>query len=376
VGAAGYGGAVQRILLSPPDVGEPERQAVLRAFDGGWIAPVGPEVDAFERELAGYVGAESCAALASGTAALHLALLVSGVGPGDEVVVQSATFAASAFAVRHCGATPVFCDSERRTWNLDPGLLADHLEDRAAVGCLPAAVVAVDLYGLCADYASLRPLCRSYGVPLIEDAAEALGSICQGMKAASLGDLGVLSFNGNKLITTSGGGALVGPTDVVDRARHLASQARQPVLHYEHHEVGFNYRLSNLLAALGRAQLARVEERVAHRREVFDRYRRALPALDWLDDGVTERSNRWLSVALLPPGVDPHAICTELDRVGIEARPAWKPMHLQPVFGDCEHLGGAVSEELFHRGLCLPSGSSLTEGQQSTVVAEVSRLLG
>ncbi|MCL4155182.1 UNVERIFIED_CONTAM: hypothetical protein GTU68_024669, partial [Idotea baltica] len=250
----------ERILLSGPDVSNAEREALLRAFDGGWIAPLGPELAAFEDELAEYTGAESCVGLSSGTAALQLAMQIKGVKPGDEVVVQSATFAASAFAVVHAGATPVFADIDPATWGIDVPRLAEWLADRADRGRLPAAVMPVDLYGYCGDYVALEALCSSYGIPLIEDAAEGLGSIVDGgRRAGSFGDASVLSFNGNKIITTSGGGALLGPADLTSRARFLATQAREDKLHYEHVEVGNNFRMSNILAALGRAQLAGLE---------------------------------------------------------------------------------------------------------------------
>ncbi len=365
-----------RILLSPPDVGPAEREALLRAFDGGWIAPLGPEVDAFEAELAAYVGAPACAALSSGSAALELALLAVGVEPGDEVVVQSATFAASAFAPVHLGATPVFIDVDRRSWGIDPELLARLLDERARDGRLPAAVMAVDLYGFCADYPTLAEVCAAHGVPLVEDAAESLGSKVGGDRMAGmLADVGAFSFNGNKIITTSGGGALVGPPDVVERVRHLATQARQPVPHFEHHEVGFNYRLSNLLAGLGRAQLAGLEPKIERRATIFDRYRAELSTIEWLTAETTERPNRWLSVGLLPPGIDPAEVCGELSAVGVEARQAFKPMHRQRVFEANQMVGGAVADELFARGICLPSGSAMTDDEQTRVIAAVASAL-
>ncbi len=369
-----------RIFLSRPDVGDAEREALLRAFDGGWIAPVGPELALFEEELAAYVGAEACVALASGTGALHLALLHEGITPGDEVVVQSATFAASAFAVMHAGATPVFCDVDADTWALSPELLSELLSKKAASGSLPKAVMPVDLYGSCADYEALSAICADYEVALVEDAAEALGSKTNGAMAGSFGYPAALSFNGNKIITTSGGGALVGSAELVDRARYLATQARQPELHYEHIDIGFNYRMSNLLAAMGRAQLAGLEAKIARRTEFAEFYRNheGLESLDWCPFAKTERPNNWLSVALLPEGVEPAAVCTALDAVDIEARPAWKPMHLQPVFSGSEMVGGSNSEELFRRGLCLPSGSSMTDDDlhrvASTLVGVLSDL--
>jgi len=362
---------MDRILLSPPDVGPREREALIAAFDSGWIAPAGPELAAFERDLAAYTGAESCVVLSSGTAALHLALLVAGVVPGDEVVVQSATFAASAFAVAQAGATPVFCDSDASSWCLDPEALESLLEQRAASARLPKAVMPVDLYGSLADYSRLRALCTSFGVALIQDAAEALGSQGADGHAGSHGHLAALSFNGNKIITTSGGGAVLGPTDLVEEARFLSTQARLPVLHYEHERIGFNYRMSNLLAALGRAQLAGLEAKVAKRTSISERYLNAFPTLEWCPFAFTPRPNHWLNVALLPEGVEPATICAELGASGIEARPAWKPMHQQPVFKDNEWFGGSVADDLFERGVCLPSGSGMTAGQVDQVIEAV-----
>ncbi|MFV0258213.1 MAG: HAD-IA family hydrolase [Acidimicrobiales bacterium] len=373
--AAPPGRSDDTILLSPPDVGEAERAAVLRAFDSGWIAPLGPEVDAFEAELAARVAAPACLAVVSGSAALELALRVVGVGPGDEVVVATATFAASAFAVVHAGAVPVLCDAEPGTWGLDPDLVAGFVERRAAAERRPAAVVAVDLYGVCPRYDRLRAVCAGHDIPLVEDAAESLGSWSGGRPAGTLADVGVFSFNGNKIITTSGGGALVGPVDLIDRARFLATQARAPLPHFEHPEVGWNYRLSNLLAAVGRAQLAGLDGRIARRRAIGARYRAEFPELQWLPRGVTERPNGWLSVALLPPGVDPARVCRLLGGDGIEARRVFKPMHRQPVFRQAERLGGSVADRLFLRGLCLPSGSDLTPTDQNRVIERLQRIL-
>lgn len=365
------------VLLSAPDVDDSDREALLRAFDEGWIAPVGPELDAFERELANYVGAEACVGLASGTAALHLALLEVGVEPGDEVVVQTLTFAASAFSVSHAGAIPVFCDVEPGTWGLDPDLLASFLAERAAVDRLPAAVMSVDLYGSCADYSRLEAVCARYGLPLVEDAAEALGSRSSERMAGTFGSAAALSFNGNKIITTSGGGALLGSAEAVDHARYLATQARTPVLHYEHEAIGWNYRLSNLLAALGRSQLARLEVKIDRRTAIGEAYRSDpdLAALEWCPYAATERPNHWLSVALLPAGADPVAVCDHLRTERIEARPAWKPMHQQPVFAGCEVIGGAVADEIYERGVCLPSSSAMTTSEEDRVHAALSKAL-
>ena len=365
-----------RIYLSPPDMSEQERALLLAAFDSNWIAPLGPEVDAFERELAERVGVHDAAALNSGTAALHLALILLEVGAGDEVWTSTLTFAATANAIRYVGATPVFIDSERESWNMDPALLRETLRDASARGALPKALIVVDLYGQCANYDAILEACREYGVPVIEDAAEALGATYRGKPAGSFGTIGVLSFNGNKVITTSGGGALVSDdVDFVARARHLASQARQPVAHYEHDEVGYNYRLSNLLAAVGRGQLARLSELVERRREINGLYRASLEGIDgitFLPEAPGSRSTCWLTCLLLDEdrlGVGPGHVREHLETQNIEARPVWKPMHLQPVNRGCRVVGGAVSEDLFRRGLCLPSGSVMSHEDQKRVIA-------
>ncbi len=367
----------QSVLLSAPDVDASDRDALMRAFDEGWIAPVGPELDAFEADLAAYVGVEACVALASGTAALHLALLGAGVEHGDEVVVQTLTFAASAFAVVHAGAVPVFCDVNPATWALDAEVLASFLAERAAVGRLPRAVMPVDLYGSCADYAGLRTVCDVYGVAIVEDAAEALGSRSTGAMAGTFGQSAALSFNGNKIITTSGGGALLGSAEDVDRARYLATQARTPVLHYEHEAIGWNYRMSNLLAALGRSQLARLEAKIARRTAIADAYRGDpdLAALDWCPFATTERPNHWLTVALLPEGIEPADVCRHLAADGIEARPAWKPMHQQPVFAAVEAIGGDIADGIYARGLCLPSGSGMSLVDEERVHGALAKAL-
>lgn len=365
----------ERIYLSPPDMSAAEREALLAAFDSNWIAPLGPEVDAFERDLAKRVGVQDAAALSSGTAALHLALILLEVGPGDEVWTATLTFAATANAIRYVGATPVFIDSERESWNLDPALLREALRDASARGALPKALVVVDLYGQCADYDAILDACREYGVPVIEDAAEALGATYRGKPAGSFGAIGVLSFNGNKIMTTSGGGALLcDDVALVERARHLASQARKPAAHYEHEEIGYNYRLSNLLAAVGRAQLARLDEFVARRREINRTYRTALEGIDgitFLPEAPGGQSNCWLTCVLLNEdrlGVGHEQIRAHLETHNIEARPLWKPMHLQPVHRSCRVVGGAVTEDFFRRGLCLPSGSTLSTRAQQRVI--------
>jgi dTDP-4-amino-4,6-dideoxygalactose transaminase len=367
-----------RIFLSPPDVGPRERALLLDAFDSNWIAPLGPHVDAFERELAEHTGIPHAVALSSGTAALHLALVLAGVGPGDRVLCSSMTFVASANPILYVGAEPVFVDAEPGTWNLDVDLVAEELAAAAARGERYAALVAVDLYGRTCDFERLEPLCAEHGVHLIEDAAESLGSTRGGRTSGSFGDVGVYSFNGNKIITSSGGGMLVtADGEVAARARHLATQAREPAAHYEHREVGFNYRMSNLLAALGRGQLAGLEGKVARRRAIADRYRERLdgvPGVTVVRDAPGERSNAWLTCLSIDPthaGVEREEVRTRLRARGIEARPVWKPMHRQPLFADARVLGGTVSDRLFATGLCLPSGSSLTERDQEEICTEV-----
>lgn len=376
------GHAQQRILLSPPTAGSQERDALLRAFDSGWIAPAGPELAAFERELAEVTGASAVVALSSGTAALHLALLLAGVSPGDDVLVQSLTFTATANAVRYTGAAPIFVDSDPTTWTIDTALVAEHLVRAATRGNLPRAVVAVDIFGQCADYDALDEICRPYGIPVIADAAESIGATYRGRPAGGLTDLGALSFNGNKMITTSGGGALTASSpDVADRARHLATQALEKAPHYEHEVVGFNYRLSNLLAALGRAQLLRLDEFVERRRQIRAAYDAAfapVAGLALMPEASYGESNAWLTVLVVDDevtGVGTDTLRMALDLDGIESRPVWKPMHLQPVHAGCLSLGGEVSAELFRTGLCLPSSPSLDEAQQERVIDAVLRRL-
>ncbi len=314
-------------------------------------------------------------ALASGTIALQLGLVGLGIKPGDEVVVQTTTFAASAFAVAHAGAIPVFCDIEPATWCLDPERLRELLEERATHDRLPAAVMPVDLYGRVADYAKLEAICADFAVPIIEDAAEALGSRRDERPAGGFGDAGIFSFNGNKIITTSGGGALVGPTELIEKVRYLSTQARQPVLHYEHTEIGYNARMSNLLAALGRAQLAGLDHKIERRLEINQRYRLHLTDLTWSEPAPDERPNGWLSVALLPEGINPTTFCERLAEQRIEARPTWKPMHQQPVFSDAEVVGGDVADSVFDRGVCFPSGSAMTDDQLERVIETVQTVL-
>lgn len=369
---------MSRIYLSPPHVGPEERALLLEAFDSNWIAPLGPHVDAFEREMAAYVGVGHAAALSSGTAALHLALLLLGVGPGDEVLVSTQTFAATANAVTYVGAQPVFVDSDPDTWTLDPGLVADELDAAARRGRLPKAVIAVDLYGQSADYDPLLDACARHGVPLIEDAAEGLGATYKGRRAGGFGVLSVLSFNGNKIITTSGGGMLLSEdAGHIAKARFLATQARDPAPHYQHSTIGFNYRLSNLLAAVGRAQLAKLDDRVHARRAVRAFYQDALgdlPGWRFMPEAPYGTSNAWLTCVTIDPqgfGADREQVRVALEAANIESRPTWKPMHLQPVFEGCRRVGGEASAAIFDRGLCLPSGSSMARSDLERVVGVV-----
>lgn len=368
-----------RIYLSPPHLGSHEWDLVREAFASNWIAPLGPHVDAFEREVAARLDVPHACALSSGTAALHLALILSGVGPGDTVLCPTFTFAASANPICYLGARPVFIDADPATWTADPRLVREELRRAAAAGPLPRAIVTVDLYGQCADYEAIGVACQEYGIPVIEDAAEALGADYRGRPAGSMGDLAVLSFNGNKIITTSGGGMLLGREGrSIDRARFLATQARDPATHYQHSQVGYNYRLSNILAAIGRGQLRVLSDRVAARRRVHEFYRAALghlPGLGFMPWAPSGRPNYWLTCIVIEPevfGATREDVRLALEAADIEARPLWKPLHLQPVFSGCRACGGGVAERLFERGLCLPSGSNLTAADLGRI-AEIVR---
>jgi dTDP-4-amino-4,6-dideoxygalactose transaminase len=351
-----------RVYLSPPHLSGRELDYLRDAIDSNWVAPLGPHVDAFEAETSELTGVPHALALSSGTAALHLALVVLGIGAGDEVACSSLTFSASANPIRFVGATPVFVDATEETWTLDPELLRQALEERPQI----KAVVAVDLYGQCCDYDAIRALCTERGVALVQDAAESLGATYREEPAGAQGDLAVFSFNGNKVITTSGGGMLVSRNDDwIAHARKLSTQAREPAPHYEHTEIGFNYRLSNLLAAVGRAQLEVLPDRVAARRRINARYRELLPDVEFMPEADYGTGNCWLTCVLLP---DPERVRLALEQEDIESRPLWKPMHLQPVYEDAPVYGGEVSARLFERGLCLPSGSALGEDDQRRVV--------
>jgi len=372
---------VTRVYLSPPDVGDEERRLLLDAFDSNWIAPLGPHVDAFERDVAERIDVPGALALTSGTAALHLALLLVGVAPGDDVLVPTQTFVATANVVTYVGGRPVLVDSDPDTWTIDPALVADELAARARRGRLPAAVITVDLYGQCADYDRLLATCDEFDVPVVEDAAEALGATYRRRAAGSFGAAGVFSFNGNKIITTSGGGMLVSHDEaLIARARYLSTQAREPVVHYEHLAVGFNYRLSNLLAAVGRGQLRGLDDRIARRRAVNEHYRRALtdvPGIAFMPVASYGDPNFWLTCILVDPGsfgATREDIRVALEDLDIESRPTWKPLHLQPVYADAPAVGGAVSASLYDRGLCLPSGSCMAGADLDRVTDTIGSL--
>jgi dTDP-4-amino-4,6-dideoxygalactose transaminase len=369
-----------RIYLSSPHMSGLEEQFVAEAFATNWIAPVGPHVDKFEQELAVIVGSPYAAAVSSGTAALHLALLLAGVTRDDEVLVSTLTFSASANPVVYVGARPVFIDSQECSWNMDPELLEETLQRKARKGKLPKAVVLVHLYGQSADIAPILDSCNRYGVTLIEDAAEALGSTYRGHAPGTFGKLGIFSFNGNKIITTSGGGALVSADGgMIGHARKLATQARDPAPHYQHSEIGYNYRMSNVLAGIGRGQLRVLEDRVLARRRNFAYYAQRLgdlPGIELMPEATWGRHTRWLTCILVDPkrsGTTREAIRIALETENVEARPVWKPMHLQPVFADCETVNGEVAQRIFENGLCLPSGSNLSEEDLDCVVEIILR---
>ncbi|NBW10662.1 MAG: aminotransferase class I/II-fold pyridoxal phosphate-dependent enzyme [Caulobacteraceae bacterium] len=360
----------ERIPLSAPDMGEAERRLLLETYDAGWVSSVGPVVERFEREFAASVGLAHATAVASGTAALHLALAMLGLKAGDAVIAPSLTFIGGVAPILHAGAMPIFVDVEADSWNLDPHLLEDAFIRAQAEGLTVRAVAPADLYGQCCDIDAIRAVADARGVPVILDSAEAVGATLNGRPAGQGALAAAYSFNGNKIITTGGGGMLASDdAALIARARYLATAARQPAVHYEHTEVGFNYRLSSLSAAVGVAQLGALEARVARRRAIFDRYVAALgdlPGLSFAPEAPGRRHSRWLTVIQLDPDVAkarPLVLMKALEAVNIESRPAWKPMHLQPVFADAPMIGGSVAERIYDRGLCLPSGSSLMDAQ-------------
>jgi dTDP-4-amino-4,6-dideoxygalactose transaminase len=367
----------RQILLSTPHMGSAERRYVEEAFNSNWIAPLGPNVDAFERELSCLVGTENAAAVTSGTAAIHLGLRLLGVGLGDKVFCSTLTFVASVNPIIYQGAEPVFIDSEPESWNMSPKALERAFDVACKEGWLPKAVILVNLYGQSADMDPILDLCNFYGVPVLEDAAESLGAKYKDRYSGTFGVLGVFSFNGNKIITTSGGGMLISNNaDLIGRARWLSTQARDPAPHYEHSQVGYNYRMSNILAGIGRGQLSVLGERVKARRLVFDTYKNQLEdikAIEWMPEPAWSYSSRWLTAAVINPTskVTSRGLISRLAEERIEARPVWKPMHLQPLFSDARYFtvgDESISDKLYENGICLPSGSNMTVEQQGRVV--------
>ena len=381
-----------RIFLSPPHLGRHEINYVHKAIEDNWVAPVGPNLAGFEADICAAVGVPFCVALTSGTAALHLGLLLLGVGPGDEVLCPSFTFVATANPILYCGATPVFVDSEPDTWNLCPVRLREAIEDRIKRGRKPRVLLLVHLYGMPAKVPEILAMAAEFGIPVLEDAAEALGARFNGQALGSFGRVGVFSFNGNKILTTSGGGALVThDRALAERARFLATQAKDDAPHYQHSEVGYNYRLSNLLAGIGRGQMELLADRVKRRREIFRWYQEHLAGLPNLEvapdtEAPGSLANRWLTTVLLGPAdppdngsafaVTPEILRWALEAHNIESRPLWKPLHLQPLFAGAPMYGGAVCADLFARGLCLPSGTALTEADLCRVAEALREALG
>lgn len=368
----------EKIWLSSPHMGEKELEFVKEAFTTNWIAPLGPNVNGFEHDLEAFLGNNvHVAALSSGTAAIHLALVILGVKAGDEVICQSMTFSASANPIAYQGALPVFVDSEETTWNMSPEYLELAIQDRIKQGKKPKAIIVVHLYGMPAKMSEIMAVARRYGIPVIEDAAEALGSTYKGQAIGTFGDMGILSFNGNKIITTSGGGALISANvEYIKQARFLATQARDHAPHYQHSHIGFNYRMSNVCAGIGRGQMEVLLQRIAQRRYNFDFYKKALGDIKGIrfmaDPGKDYYSNHWLTTILVDSKEFSRAdIQHALHKENIECRPLWKPMHMQPVFRNASYYGNGVSERLFDLGLCLPSGSNLTEVELNRVIEHI-----
>ncbi|MGJ8652449.1 MAG: DegT/DnrJ/EryC1/StrS family aminotransferase [Opitutaceae bacterium] len=365
---------MSRIYLSPPDISASDHASVDAVLTSNWVAPVGPHLVAFESEVAQRCGVANAVALNSGTAALHLALMLMDVKAGDKVICPTLTFAASANPICYLGAEPIFVDCESKTWNIDPALLEEALQKESGV----KAVIVVHLYGQCAQMDEIAEVCKRHDVPIIEDAAEALGASYRGQAAGSFGALSFFSFNGNKIITTSGGGMLLSDNkEWIDRARYLASQAREPVAHYEHKEVGYNYRMSNVLAGLGSSQLSDLDRRISTRRGHYDFYRDAfadLESVEMMPIVSADENNYWLSCFTINSkagDVSRDSILAAFAAAEIEARPIWKPLHLQPVFSKCASYGGSCAEAIFNGGICLPSGSSLTDAERDEVVSVV-----
>lgn len=365
----------KRIYLSPPHMSGGELEIVKNAFNSNWIAPVGPDIDAFEKEVCDYTGAKYGVALSSGTAAIHLALIISGVQPGDEVLCSTFTFAGSAFPIIYVGATPIFIDSNKESWNMDPNLLEKGIKARIKKGNKPKVCIVVHLYGQSADLDPIIEICSKYEIILIEDAAESMGATYKGEHTGTRAPLGIFSFNGNKIITTSGGGMLVGhDKEKVEEARFLATQARDPAPYYVHTHIGYNYRMSNIVAAIGRGQLKVLDERVKRRREIFEVYNKGLgdiQGITFMPEPRYGQSNRWLTCILIDPemtGVTYEDVRLVLEKENIESRPLWKPMHLQLVFDQYSFYTNGISENFFKNGLCLPSGTSLTDNELKQII--------
>ncbi len=372
-----------KIWMSSPHMGGTEAGYVKEAFDTNWIAPLGPNVNGFEQDIELFLD-NGChaAALSSGTAALHLGLVLLGVKPGDEVICQSMTFSATANPITYVGATPIFVDSESDTWNISPALMAEAIEDRIAKGKKPKAIIPVHLYGMPAKMDEIVAVARRYEIPVLEDAAEALGSSINGQRCGGLGDIGVLSFNGNKIITTSGGGALVSrDAGIVKDARFLATQARDEAPHYQHSQIGYNYRMSNICAGIGRGQMEVLAERIGQRRNIYNQYLNYFEGkkgISLLAEPAGYFSNRWLTTILVDPaeaGITREDLRLALDADQVESRPLWKPMHMQPVFAGFPFYGDGTAERLFQNGLCLPSGSNLTDDDMNRIFAVMDKTL-
>lgn len=370
---------MEKIWLSSPHMGGSEQKYIKEAFETNWVAPLGPNVNGFEKALEDFLKDDvHVAALSSGTAAIHLGLILLGVEKGDEVICQSMTFSASANPILYQGARPIFVDSENQTWNMCPVALEEAIKDRIEKGKKPKAIIAVHLYGMPYKADEIKAVAKKYEIPVLEDAAEALGSHYKNKMCGSLGDFGILSFNGNKIITTSGGGALVThkPEDKT-KAVFFATQARDQAPHYQHSQIGYNYRMSNVVAGIGRGQMEVLQNRVEKRRENYEYYKNTLsdlPGFNFIDEPENYYSNRWLSTVLIDEkisGLTTEHIRVQLEEQNIETRPLWKPMHLQPIFKDCPYYGGDVAEKLFETGLCLPSGSNLKQTDLTRVTEAI-----
>ena len=368
----------KRIFLSPPHMGGQELEFVKQAFESNYIAPLGPHVDTFEKEFSEIVGIRHAAAVSSGTAAMHLALRLLGVGPGDEVIAPSFTFIGGVSPVIFQGANLSFIDSDTISWNIDPDLLEEELSLRSKESRLPKTVITADILGQSADLDRILDVCNQYNIPVVSDSAEALGATYKDRHVGQGAAFAVYSFNGNKIITTSGGGMLASDDGaLIEKAKFLSQQARDAGVHYEHTQVGYNYRMSNIVAAIGRGQLRVLNDRVERKRWIFDYYRKALseiPGIEFMPEASYGRSTRWLTVILITPeafGADREAIRQALEKENIESRPVWKPMHMQPVFKGAPMRGGAVCEDFFSRGLCLPSGTAMTEDDLARVIEVV-----